>query len=594
MHTAAPASSRSTHSSGLGLPTQSRSMPWKRRLSAFALLRLAQCTIAMVPWLEPPVVWGATPPDVVTASAAFPAPGYFQGLGDLPGGDRASSAEAISSDGQTVVGYSAVNGGEEAFRWSLHEGLRGLGDLAGDVHDSRALGVSGDGSVIVGFGHGDAGMEAFRWSANEGLRGLGDFLDDQRISSLAYDVSDDGRTIVGTGNYSPGGGPRPVTGRAFAWTDALGLKALGDLPGLPDCSRAVAISPQGTDIVGIGDCDASFQVEDLGQAVRFHGAAPATSVADASGQSPRSFATGVSTASTVVGAQVFTDKNESRLLATRWSPEGIPAELLAPQAVLSSIAYDLSDANEVVVGMAYLATPAGASQALLWDPVRGGQDLRSLLASFGYAHALEWQLEEARGVSADGRTITGTGTNPRGDREAWVARLALPLAGDFDVDGRRTAVDIDRLTREVRSGGQALPLDADGNWRVEAADRDYWVEHLARTWFGDADVDGQFSSQDLVRVFQAGQYEDSEPRNSGWAEGDWDGNGDFQSSDLVLAFQSGGYERGPRIASAVPEPAHASLLGGSWILLTVFRHSVCNSVCHGRRHHRRHRPTYRE
>jgi probable HAF family extracellular repeat protein len=573
-------------SSGLGLPMRSPSTRRKRGFAAFALLRLAQCTAAVVPWLLPARVGGATPPDVVTASADVQAPGYFLGLGDLPGGDRASSAEAISADGQTVVGYSMVDGGEEAFRWSFAEGLRGLGDLAGGVHDSRALGVSGDGSVIVGFGHGDAGMEAFRWHANDGLQGLGDFLDDRRVSSLAHDVSDDGRTIVGTGNYSPGGGPRAVTGRAFVWTHTQGLTALVDLPSQPDCSRAVAISPQGTEIVGIGDCDASFQVEDLGQAVRFHGAAPATSVDHTAVMSPRSFATGVSSASTVVGARVFTDQNESTLLATRWSSDGTPTALPTPQAVLSSAAFDLGDSSEVVVGMAYLAAPAGASVALLWDPVRGGQDLRALLASFGYAQVLEWSLEEARGVSADGRTIAGTGTNPRGDREAWVARLALPIAGDFDIDGRRTPVDIDRLTREVRSGGQALPLDADGNWRVEEADREYWVEHLARTWFGDADVDGQFSSQDLVRVFQAGQYEDSEPRNSGWVEGDWDGSGDFQSSDLVLAFQSGGYERGPRTASAVPEPASAHLLVASGILLTMVRHCVRSGL--------RHRPMYRE
>ncbi len=58
---------------------------------------------------------------------------------------------------------------------------------------------------------------------------------------------------------------------------------------------------------------------------------------------------------------------------------------------------------------------------------------------------------------------------------------------------------------------------------------------------GDADLDGRFTSSDLVRVFQAGKYEDSAKGNATWAEGDWDGDGDFGTSDLVAAFQAGQY-----------------------------------------------------
>jgi hypothetical protein len=69
---------------------------------------------------------------------------------------------------------------------------------------------------------------------------------------------------------------------------------------------------------------------------------------------------------------------------------------------------------------------------------------------------------------------------------------------------------------------------------------------------GDADVDGQFSSTDLVIVFQAGQYEDTIPENSTWATGDWNGDGDFDSTDMVIAFQVGLYERGTQpLASEV-------------------------------------------
>ena len=82
-------------------------------------------------------------------------------------------------------------------------------------------------------------------------------------------------------------------------------------------------------------------------------------------------------------------------------------------------------------------------------------------------------------------------------------------------------------------------------------DRTYWVEVSGRTYFGDANLDGQFDSGDLIAVFQAGQYEDPLLGNSSWATGDWNGDADFGTGDLIMAFQSGGYGRGPaRVAAA--------------------------------------------
>ena len=51
-------------------------------------------------------------------------------------------------------------------------------------------------------------------------------------------------------------------------------------------------------------------------------------------------------------------------------------------------------------------------------------------------------------------------------------------------------------------------------------------------------------SSDLVRVFQAGEYEDQIEGNSSFGTGDWNGDGEFDSSDLVMAFQAGHYEAG--------------------------------------------------
>ena len=133
------------------------------------------------------------------------------------------------------------------------------------------------------------------------------------------------------------------------------------------------------------------------------------------------------------------------------------------------------------------------------------------------------------------------------------------LTGDFNGDGLLDAADIDLLSAAV--GGTDLSFDLTADGVVNTADREAWVEDVSNTYFGDANLDGEFSSGDFVQVFQRGEYEDPIAGNSGWADGDWNGDGEFDSGDFVLAFQSGGYEMGPRSTvaanrlAAVPEPS---------------------------------------
>ncbi len=116
--------------------------------------------------------------------------------------------------------------------------------------------------------------------------------------------------------------------------------------------------------------------------------------------------------------------------------------------------------------------------------------------------------------------------------------------GDFNNDGLLTAADIDTLSTAVRMNSTDLQYDLNADQAVNDADREVWVNELKNTYFGDADLDGEFNSADFVAVFQEGQYEDNVPANSGWATGDWNGDAEFTSDDFVTAFQSGGYEFG--------------------------------------------------
>lgn len=139
--------------------------------------------------------------------------------------------------------------------------------------------------------------------------------------------------------------------------------------------------------------------------------------------------------------------------------------------------------------------------------------------------------------------------------------------GDFNGNGTLDVADIDSLTQQSASGLNPASFDLNKDQLVNAADINVWVKDLFKSWIGDANLDGEFNSGDLVTVLASGTYETSQP--SVWSRGDFDGDGFTSSGDLVAALSDGGYERGPRAAvAAVPEPSAGGLLLaalGMWI-----------------------------
>jgi hypothetical protein len=145
--------------------------------------------------------------------------------------------------------------------------------------------------------------------------------------------------------------------------------------------------------------------------------------------------------------------------------------------------------------------------------------------------------------------------------EGVAAAVGGGTPGDFNNDGLLTAIDIDALTAEILAGGKGAAFDVNKDGDVTGDDRVYWVNELKKTYMGDANLDLEFNSKDLVEVLAAGQYEDAILGNSTWATGDFNGDADVTSADLVEALAGGGYELGPRQAvNAVPEPAGLTLL----------------------------------
>ncbi len=198
------------------------------------------------------------------------------------------------------------------------------------------------------------------------------------------------------------------------------------------------------------------------------------------------------------------------------------------------------DGKELVI------TGAGVANVFGFDLHVAGQQLSGFLAN---GLPMSWDLET------------------RDAGQVVLHELPDPIvSGDFDRNEQIDAIDIDILATGVRRGSDYAPFDLNGSDGVDDADRTYLVVEILGTWFGDANLDGEFDSKDMVAAFQSGQYEDPLIANSTWKTGDWNGDAEFDSSDLILAFWDGGYGRGRRpMAAAVPEPS-----GPLWAELILF------------------------
>ena len=382
----------------------------------------------------------------------------FTPLGDLPGGVAYSEAWGISADGSTVVGDSIISGSIlfggtyaaftwtagagmtdiyhlagigttcrayaanatgsmvvgmadyntspvhiVAFIWFQGVGVNEIGDLPGGGDRGAARAVSANGSTLAGQGESDSGAEAFRYIvpdlADEGFFGLGD-LPGGIFGSDGFGISADGHIIVGSSSSADGV-------QAFRWVQGSGaLQPLGFLAmpdGFTKFSEAYAASADGSVIVGLSRSNSSVSTNGW-EAFRW---------------SARQDAAG--------GMQPLGD---------------------LPGGAFLSAAYATSADGSIIVGRAGVQGPCNpfgcqtAGRAFIWDHRHGLRDLTIVLAGLGI-NLSGWQLTEARGVSADGRIIAGTGTNPTGNTEAWRADLGqAPNPADVNDDGVVNTADL--------------------------------------------------------------------------------------------------------------------------------------------------------
>lgn len=319
----------------------------------------------------------------------------FMGLGDLAGGLIDSRALGISGDGSTVVGTSSAVGinpdGYQAFAWKngvispLNFGTYGTANAA-----------SYDGSIITGFGNGLV--------AKKSVDGVVSTLN-RPFGSSANDVSADGSVIVGyqssNGTGQSGSAYRLDTG----WGTATQFPSIW--------SSAEAVSADGSVVVGYGTSLAGFWSFRWANGV-------VTDLGKLTGGAYGSMAVGISAdASTILGWSYSSNGKE----AFRLRDGTLSALGDFDFNIFESQASDASGDGSVIVGFGTDSTGRKASIWLGDGPILNLQEFAS--SQPGLTSALEgWNLLEATAISDNGRFIAGFGTNPLGQREAFLLELA--------------------------------------------------------------------------------------------------------------------------------------------------------------------------
>lgn len=324
----------------------------------------------------------------------------FIGLGDLPGSTFESEAYAVADGGSTVVGQSKSNFSTwEAFRWTAETGMIGLGDLPGDVQGSRARAVSADGSVVGGDSRGETLEEAFLWKEASGMTRVW-----EGFGGHVRDLSADATVAAGGKAHQP-----------VRWSETTGLEFLPILKTTSGTGVARGVSADGSILVGASDSD-------LGrQAFRWTESTGTVGLGDLPGGAFESEAQDVSADGLVaVGWGESSDGTE----AFHWSAgEGMIGLGDLPGGIFHSEAWGASSDGSIIVGR---ATTASGAEAFMWTTDLGVVSLQGLLADDFGLNVAGWELLVATDISPDGLAITGYGTNPSGNREAWLARIPEP------------------------------------------------------------------------------------------------------------------------------------------------------------------------
>lgn len=332
-----------------------------------------------------------------------------------PAGSSSAQPRAISSDGRFVVGS---HGGYpyRAFRWSREAGAHPLQSLpGGTIWD--ALDVALDGTAV-----GYSNQQPVKWAPDGTVTDLVGIPG--ATSAAAVGISDDGRSIVGTSDFSQISIARPFIIRS----DGSGPQNVGAPPG-GDATRAAALSGGGGSIVGL-------------------------------------YRTGA-------GDLPFVWRGYCDGFVVTSPPAGYFS------GRLTCVSRD----GMVAAGWGY--DQASDPRAILWDAARGVRDLGAYLTSLG-VHMTDWSLTTVTGMSSDGSTLVGMGR--RGTRTTAFLITGLECAcpeprclADLNRDGNSDQFDIEWLINYIGGvmGDYCLDPDLNRDGNLDQDDVSFLIHIIA-------------------------------------------------------------------------------------------------------------------
>lgn len=349
----------------------------------------------------------------------------FDTLGDLPGGYFSSEARGVSEDGMIVVGRSISSGllqaELEAFKWEFGT-MKGLGYFDDDSKRSYAEAISSDGKTIVGGGDSASGTHAMIWDS-AGMHALTDLP-----FSLATCVSPNGDIIAGYSQTAKGA-------EAFYWKKGV-VKHMGTSSDDNLINSAVnAMSPDGWIMVGKQHIEYNYHYSvywDLENDPAILQHKLDTSLAEAFGISAdKSIAVGHERNMAVywpveIGARY------------KWLPEpnfNAPSEARDVSSDGSLIvgwrSNPVPDPDHGSEAMLWWRTLIGSEWIYVAENLNDHLDANGVDRNGFFCEAIY-------DVTDNGRTVVGSGKNSDGNTEAFRVRLGLTGLGGYhlETDGR--------------------------------------------------------------------------------------------------------------------------------------------------------------
>ena len=119
------------------------------------------------------------------------------------------------------------------------------------------------------------------------------------------------------------------------------------------------------------------------------------------------------------------------------------------------------------------------------------------------------------------------------------------LAWNLNHDGNVDLADIDLSLWAINQGVEDELFDLNGDGVVDnltGGDLDQLILYIVKTYYGDANLDGQFNSADIAVVLERASTK-TEQQQLRLGRRRLNGDGDFDSSDFSFAFGEGGYDQ---------------------------------------------------